>query len=280
MWIFGFVCFCLGFYFGVKSLRDIILSFSLSFSNKSIGKSQLVGKIGVSGIVSGIIGSFGIVFGLVIMLESPNNFESSSSAKKLIYFLVSTVIILIYFLIHRNHTEYYSNGKVKLKGKTKYGKRNGKFNFFDEKGNIKEIQFYWRGDLLYRHFINIENGKIWKKVIDPSEETNYEEIDFSNAPKSMFESNRVFLIKALNKDGLFLSKASEKYKKDKEIVLTAVIQNGFALQYAAMELKNDEQIVSRAIERDTGATFYEQNMVTRMHFNLHQTNLRMIVNLS
>ena len=64
--------------------------------------------------------------------------------------------------------------------------------------------------------------------------------------------HRIFILTAIQENGLALEYADESLKKDKNIVLAAIKQNGAALQYADQNLKQDKDIVLIAVQQNGG----------------------------
>ncbi len=71
---------------------------------------------------------------------------------------------------------------------------------------------------------------------------------FDRLDKSLY-SNKKFVIKALRKNGNYLEKLDNKFKKDKEVVLAAVTSWGASLKFASASIRADFEIVNKAIEK-------------------------------
>ncbi|MFM7854436.1 MAG: toxin-antitoxin system YwqK family antitoxin, partial [Flammeovirgaceae bacterium] len=59
---------------------------------------------------------------------------------------------------HGSFTEYFPNGKVKIKGNYKYDNSDGNWLEYDEKGNLIKSENYLTGTL-NGNFTEFENGK-------------------------------------------------------------------------------------------------------------------------
>ncbi len=135
--------------------------------------------------------------------------------------------IWIYTTVNtKNVVEYYPNGKIKLKGVTKFNERVGSFDHFDENGELSTVMYYEKGILLK------------ESIILPYKYTN----------------SKAILSELINRDALVLRFFTKELKNDFDIVMRAVKSSGEALEYASDELKNDREIVLEAvksIKRDT-----------------------------
>ena len=67
---------------------------------------------------------------------------------------------------------------------------------------------------------------------------------------------RELTLKAMVKNGLVLSLASDRMRDDRELVLRAVRKHGSALQFASARLRDDKEVVLAAVRRDPNARAY------------------------
>ena len=61
-------------------------------------------------------------------------------------------VLVVYPVIHNQEhgqvKEYYENGKLKLRGNYKEDKKEGKWEYFDEEGNLTGTEKYKNDDLV------------------------------------------------------------------------------------------------------------------------------------
>ena len=62
-------------------------------------------------------------------------------------------------------------------------------------------------------------------------------------------TDKAFVEKAIEEDGLFLEGACEEFRDDKELVMKAVTKDGGALEFASIRLKGDKDILMQAVEK-------------------------------
>jgi hypothetical protein len=72
----------------------------------------------------------------------------------------------------------------------------------------------------------------------------------------VLQTDKTFVIQALERNGLALEYISKEFRADKEVVLTAVRNNGSALEYASEELKADREVVLEAVRKNGRALEY------------------------
>jgi len=146
----------------------------------------------------------------------------------------------------KNVVEYYPNGRIKLKGVTKFNERVGSFDHFDEYGALSIKMTYENGKLKKEDIIS-KSGGVYKTVehYNGIISTKY----FLKYAPEEIKRNRSIVLEALKNDGLALEFISTEFKNDREIVLVAVKSSGKALEYASNELKNDREIVLEAVKR-------------------------------
>lgn len=65
-------------------------------------------------------------------------------------------------------------------------------------------------------------------------------------------TDKAFVEKAIEEDGLFLEGACEEFRDDKELVMKAVTKDGGALEFASIRLKGDKDILMQAVEKKDG----------------------------
>ena len=180
----------------------------------------------------------------------------------------------------KNVVEYYPNGRIKLKGVTKFNERVGSFDHFDEYGALSIKMTYENGKLINEKYYNTKNSKIWQ-IIEFKNGLIDKKIFLENSPYPIrndkeiaietirlnggfvlqylseeLKNDRDVVMEALKKDSFALEYASEDLKKDKEIVKTAIEKRGLALWYASEELKNDRDIVLNAVKNNGIALGY------------------------
>ncbi len=153
---------------------------------------------------------------------------------------------LIYNRINtKNEIEYYSNGRVKLKGVTKFKQRIGVFELFNETGNLNSRFHYHNGELFKEEYLNPDTGNVWK-TIQKNKPTIDIELRFADT-KLCFDRNSV--LEAVKCNGQNLLYASENLKNDYEIVYEAIQNDGFSFKYASRELKSNKDIVLIAVQK-------------------------------
>ena len=146
----------------------------------------------------------------------------------------------------KNVVEYYPNGRIKLKGVTKFNERVGSFDHFDEYGALSIKMTYENGKLKKEDIVSISGGVY--KTVEHYNGVISTKYFLENAPEEI-RRNRSIVLEALKNDGLALRFISTEFKNDREIVLEAVKSSGKALEYASDELKNDREIVLEAVKR-------------------------------
>ena len=163
--------------------------------------------------------------------------------------LIIWILSWIYDLITiREVIEFYPNGQTKLKGSTRFKKRIGKFELFDEKGTLTLTLTYGNGNVYLEEYRNTSTGKVWKKI-EHNNGVLSTKIDFSAIPDNA-DIDQPLVLEAVKSDWRELQNMPYKYKNDREVVLEAVGNHGWALQYVSDELKKDREVVMEAVRND------------------------------
>ena len=139
-----------------------------------------------------------------------------------LFFSVVIIAIVIWVLKTNTITEYYDSGIVKLSGKTRFGKRDGEFKYYDKNGFCYCYQKYEKGKLV---------------------STNY----LLKYAQEEIKSNKEIILQAVKSSGLNIEYASESLKNDREIVMAAVQNNGRSLNYVLKEFGSDREVVLEAV---------------------------------
>ncbi len=143
----------------------------------------------------------------------------------LLFFSVVIIAIVIWVFKTNTITEYYDSGIVKLSGKTRFGKRDGEFKYYDKNGFCYCYQKYEKGKLVSTNYL----------LKDAQEE---------------IKSNKEIILQAVKSSGLNIEYASESLKNDREIVMAAVQNNGRSLNYVLKEFGSDREVVLEALGND------------------------------
>ena len=160
-----------------------------------------------------------------------------------LFFSVVIIAIVIWVLKTNTITEYYDSGIVKLSGKTRFGKRDGEFKYYDKNGFCYCYQKYEKGKLV---------------------STNY----LLKYAQEEIKSNKEIILQAVKSSGFNIEYASESLKNDREIVMAAAQNNGGSLYYVLKEFGSDREVVLEAVRN--GASIIK-------HLSYQMTNDREIV---
>jgi hypothetical protein len=193
----------------------------------------------------------------------------------LIFLVVIAVVIgsSIYNKLNtKNEIEYYPNGRVKLKGVTKFNERIGVFEYYDENGQKKSDIRYENGIITKEIHYNPNSGQVWMEINGSKKEFNLKHapaevtsdyefmlVQIEDNPSnfkyasSELKNNKEVVLKLVNSYyGSIIEHASDELKNDCEIVLAAIKSrgdHGYSLQYASDKLKNDPEIVLEAVRK-------------------------------
>lgn len=173
----------------------------------------------------------------------------------LIFIIIISIVLGVWMynkIITKNVVEYYPNGRVKLKGVTKFKHRIGVFELFNETGNLYSRFHYGNGELFKEEYLNADTGNVWK-TIQKSNPTIDIKLRFAET-KLFFDRNSV--LEAVKCNGQNLQYASENLKNDYEIVHEAIQNDGSSIKYASRELKSDKDLVLIAVQKFGGSLQY------------------------
>jgi len=245
-------------------------------NTKFIGKTIIFGYISI------------VSIGISITLFSDYSIKSSTPTQWLLLIVLISFIVSIYFLINKTYIEHYPNGKIKLKGKTKYGKRVGQFLHFDENESLLEIQIYKNGEIINQRFINPENGEVWK-TINPDKiyfdfipshlkydktfllgyiQNQKRKDKYSRPSKDIgyldeFIHDREFILQIISVDDYLFFMYKEKFGGDKELLFEVLKSSWVALKFASNELKENRIVVLEAVRSNGQALQYASDILKR-----------------
>ena len=187
------------------------------------------------------------------------------SNKKLVYIKEGKLTENLDVLANGKYTEYYKNGKIKVQGNYKEGRRNGEFKTFLKNGKGAGSVIYKDGKVIKSTLINnMKDNASFSILTDINSSSNSHKIVTDEFPNGLLKQYFTF-----NKDGL-LDGESRQYYEEGEIKSISSFKNNIAngtfISYYQNGNMKEKHTYKNGDKEGEGIFYYENGKLEEKYF--------------